>query len=466
MTAESPPISFGLWNPPGAPFRIKYSLPLLREIDFFVGDGYRRIPHGGLEVGGLLYGTEEPEGLTLIAYQAIECQHQLGPSFVLSEADVEALKTQTAKPFHHESHGDLALAGWFISHGRSDLKLTERELELFDDLFPGPRRVTMLVKPEKFKPTRYGFLVRPRRSRLTDRVCHHTFLLPLTAKSGDQIVGEDPAAVRSLPSSRSGAESQLAPDSVKPADLPEIAIDADSPAAASPPAPAIEPIAAVQAPPAVVAKAVPAEAPATAPPPVMRADVTAAPEIPAKVAKPETIPVLTPAGEDDFVPFSGRRRHESKPEKGGDGLNAIPRWVEIALGAAILLLSLAGVWWTYLNFLLPPIPLRVEVINGSAAIVWPPEVTSGTAAVLTVWTAGQPSERALTEEERQSGFVAFHDASADSTVQLRSIHWAYVRSGQIRLIQVPPAPPRSPPAHDVAPKPLRRRFDSSATSPR
>ena len=62
MSASPTPGSYAFWNPPSAPFPIRYWLTLFREIDFFVGDGYRRIPHGGLEVGAVLYGHEEPWG--------------------------------------------------------------------------------------------------------------------------------------------------------------------------------------------------------------------------------------------------------------------------------------------------------------------------------------------------------------------------------------------------------------------
>ncbi len=392
MTADPSPISFGLWNPPSALFRIKYSLPLFHEIEFFVGDGYRRIPHGGLEVGGLLYGTEEPAGLTLLAYQAIECQHLFGPSFVLSDADLEALRVQMAAPFHHASHGDLALVGWFISHGRGDLKLTERELGLFDELLAGPRQVTMLVKPEKFKPTQYGFIVRPRRSRLTDPACHDTFLLPLSAKPNEQAAGSSSTSVRNALLSRSGRESPLTAESVQSLPLPEAA-DA---ARRSGPAPdrhdLIPPVEPTAVPPAGVAVP-PANNPlprtdSVTPPTAVATPAAVAEGVPAKAsvppfatekvaneataqatatqvvqtARPDTVLKLTPAGEHDFVPFSGYGRRRLKVDEDRfEDIGDTPRWFEISLGAAILLLSVTGVIWTYLNFLLPPIPLQFAV---------------------------------------------------------------------------------------------------------
>ncbi|MGA7413509.1 MAG: hypothetical protein WBW33_23750, partial [Bryobacteraceae bacterium] len=84
MNATPTPVTYTVWNPPGALFPIRYSLALFREIEFFVGEGYRRIPHGGLEVGAVLYGHGEPAEVTIQAFRPIESQHSFGPSFTLS----------------------------------------------------------------------------------------------------------------------------------------------------------------------------------------------------------------------------------------------------------------------------------------------------------------------------------------------------------------------------------------------
>jgi hypothetical protein len=194
----------------------------------------------------------------------------------------------------------------------------------------------------------------------------------------------------------------------------------------------------------------------------------AQPVSPDPMPKPQTKLVLTPAGEEDFVPFGGGRRRSALYEdarQSGES-HGIPRWLEIALGLALLALSLGAVLWTYLNFLLPPIPLRSEVRGGSTVVVWPAEMTDGSSTLtLTVLTGGQSSERAVTAEEQRSGSAVISDPGIDSMVELRMHHWAYSRAGQIRLIQVPPAAPRSglllsaplpTPMHFVLPRPARR----------
>lgn len=458
MTAGASPISFGLWNPAGAAFPIKYSLPLLHEIEFFVSDAYRRISYGGLEVGGLLYGAMENDGPTLLAYQPIECQHQLGPSFTLSESDVEALRLQVAKPFDHELHGQLMLAGWFISHCRSDLKLTAREFELFDELFPGPRQITMLVKPEKVKPTRYGFLVRPRQAKLTDPLCYDPFILPLTTRQKDQTVASAPASVP-MPVTR-------IPTGEAPAmHLSESAArEVVAPVVSSQPIVSPQPLVSVK--PEESVRWFGGSEPA-AELPADNLDLS-------NTTKIESHPVLTPTGEEDSGWFGEAPRRKFEPivqpgELSGELNNPlrIPRWLEIGVGLSLVLLSMGAVLWTYLNFLLPPIPLRSDVRDGLTVVTWPPELTKGAEVSLTVWTGAQRSERVLTSEEKRLGSTVLADPGADSTVQLRMHHWAYVRSGQIRLVQVKPAPPPPPP--QVKPvvkvqKPRRVAPDSTGQS--
>jgi hypothetical protein len=182
MSTASTPVTYAVWNPPNAAFPIRYPLSLFRDIEFFIGDAYRRIPYGGLEVGAVLYGRGEPSGLTILAYQPIECQHSMGPSFVLSAFDLELLAKQIETPMMNEEGEVLEVVGWLVSNCRSELVLTEQESRIFDEFFPGPRQVTMLAKPEKMKPTRYGFLERPLRGRQFEKACQDSFILPLSSK--------------------------------------------------------------------------------------------------------------------------------------------------------------------------------------------------------------------------------------------------------------------------------------------
>jgi len=98
MSTGDAPVVHASWTQPGGSFTVEYAVPLFHEIDFFVSEGYRRIAHGGIEVGGLLFGRPTADGIRLEAFLPIECEHAAGPSFKLSERDVAGLRQQMNSP--------------------------------------------------------------------------------------------------------------------------------------------------------------------------------------------------------------------------------------------------------------------------------------------------------------------------------------------------------------------------------
>src|SRR6476469_2739020 len=173
-----------VWTAPDSSTTITYSLPLFHEIDFAVNEGYRKISHGGVEVGGLLFGSFEGDGPWIDAFRPIECDHASGPSFVLSEGDLERLVVQLDAAASEPALAALKPVGWFLSRTRGPLQLMEREVALFDHFFPYPRSLTVLVKPERFQPTRFTFLVRDRDGKVAGGAAPQTVILPLSGRGG------------------------------------------------------------------------------------------------------------------------------------------------------------------------------------------------------------------------------------------------------------------------------------------
>ncbi|HSU61362.1 MAG TPA: hypothetical protein VLI55_18785, partial [Bryobacteraceae bacterium] len=95
-TSTTPDADYAFWTIPGTAFTVTYSLAAFHEIEFVVNEGYRRIPHGGVETGGLLFGRLDENGVRVESFRPIECEHASGPSFNLSEKDVTALQAQIA----------------------------------------------------------------------------------------------------------------------------------------------------------------------------------------------------------------------------------------------------------------------------------------------------------------------------------------------------------------------------------
>ena len=151
---------FGSWSVEGQALTITYDWGVLDEINAYVIDGFHRLSRGGLEVGGVLYGVTRGDSIEVRAWLPIDCEHARGPAFLLSKNDQAALTR-----LFEEASKDRALAGfepvgWFLSHTRSELKLTSEDLEIYDEYFPESWQVALVLKPDAFKPTRAGFFFR------------------------------------------------------------------------------------------------------------------------------------------------------------------------------------------------------------------------------------------------------------------------------------------------------------------
>ena len=110
-----PPAEYAFWRTPDAAITVVYSLTLFHEIDFVVNEGYRRIPHGGVEVGGLLFGRSEASRIRIEAFRSIESEHAFGPSFVLSERDLDRIQIQLSTRAADPELAGLEPVGWLVA---------------------------------------------------------------------------------------------------------------------------------------------------------------------------------------------------------------------------------------------------------------------------------------------------------------------------------------------------------------
>jgi hypothetical protein len=208
--SESKPLDYAFWEMPNSSFKVTYSVPLFHEIDFVVNEGYRKIPHGGIEEGGLLFGTIEDDGVRIEAYRSIHCEHASGPSFVLSERDMAALELQLMAASSDPDLEHLLPVGWFLAHTRGPLSMTDLEVVQFDKLFPQVSRLTVLIKPERFQPTRFGFLVRDANREMPRDAMASAIILPLPGRAGKHGAGLIPSIPAPAPSANGRRLAQAA----------------------------------------------------------------------------------------------------------------------------------------------------------------------------------------------------------------------------------------------------------------
>lgn len=151
---------FGTWAPPESIVAVEYSLSAIEEIRQVVAEGFQRFARGGIEVGGVLYGTFEGSATRILAVRQIACEHLTGPSFQLSEKDRAALTEQLQSERTDQQLEGYQPLGFYVSHTRSDIALLPREFELFNERFPEPHQVVMVVRPGRGGKMRAGFFVR------------------------------------------------------------------------------------------------------------------------------------------------------------------------------------------------------------------------------------------------------------------------------------------------------------------
>jgi hypothetical protein len=151
---------FAAWTVAESPITIEYSLIVIEEIRHAVAEGFQRLSRGGIEVGGILYGTRDGRTVRVLAMRPIACEHARGPAFLLSDKDRMGLNQQLTADAEDPHLDGLISVGWFLSHTRSEITLSDSDLELYSIFFPAPWQVTLVVRPGRAGSMRAGFFVR------------------------------------------------------------------------------------------------------------------------------------------------------------------------------------------------------------------------------------------------------------------------------------------------------------------
>jgi proteasome lid subunit RPN8/RPN11 len=164
-----------------------------------VVDAFYSLPRGGAEIGGLLLGRFADGRLRITGYAPMACEHATGPSFTLSANDFERLAGQLA-----EARGGPAErqpVGWYHSHTRSGVFLSDADQELHRHFFPEAWQVALVLRPHTLRPTMAGFFFREPDGSIRGEASYAEFALaPRTAQKVPS--GEAPAAPAAQPAYR------------------------------------------------------------------------------------------------------------------------------------------------------------------------------------------------------------------------------------------------------------------------
>jgi hypothetical protein len=477
---EIPVVDYAFWDVPGAALKIIYSLQLFHEIDFVVNEGYRKIPHGGIEVGGLLFGSIDHDAVRIEAFRPIECEHAYGPALHLSERDLGEVDEQLSAASSDPQLAGLQPVGWFLAHTRGPLELTDTEVEQFGRLFPQPSMVTLLVKPERFQPTRFGFLVRKADGEMPREATNGALILPLPGRvhKPGQLAASIPAPAPVAAKRTSRTPPAKAPKQGKRKALDDFEEDNEPPARVPPP-PKDRPVRAAAPPPLESIWKVPPDSEVTdsenedstenedaaewaveqrtpseraarrqlardrarvmeggfpasdaappRPPALPSLPANLARQLPAIPDRPAYVPKAYPPPAYSRPTYASERQ---KPSPAPASSVLTPRSLAV-LAFAALLGCVAG-YFGYLQLPAPIIALDVHSSAQSVVVSWPPEETKNSVYAAIRFNDGAPVP--LSAEERNAGQVSLA-AAKDFKVEVMARNWIRDSRGIVRYMR-------------------------------
>jgi proteasome lid subunit RPN8/RPN11 len=224
---ESPTESaHGAWSVPQCPFTIEYGPRVMDDIRLAVMDAFFSLPRGGAEIGGILLGSHASGKVTIVEQVALNCEHATGPSFVLSANDEAKLK----ELLDQSKATGLQPVGWYHSHTRTDIFLSEADQEIHRRFFPQAWQVALVFKPHTFQPMRCGFFFQEPDGSIHASAPYQEFTL-------------EPMPLRTLPTGDippmvSGATKVRHREALGGGSVIDVSMDAPPPAAAPAAAPA------------------------------------------------------------------------------------------------------------------------------------------------------------------------------------------------------------------------------------
>ena len=178
----------------------------MEELRFAAVDGFHRLVHGGVEIGGVLFGVRDPDGVKVLAHRELACEYVFGPSFTLSEKDRRTLEDLLASPGSDSQLSGMQAVGWYQSHTRSEILLSDDELRFYDRYFPEIWQIALVLRPHRFDPVRAGFFHREPDGSVQATASRLEFYI-------------EPAAVKPVPrppEDRAPAERQPQPPAIQP----------------------------------------------------------------------------------------------------------------------------------------------------------------------------------------------------------------------------------------------------------
>ena len=100
----------------------------------------------------MLFGRYVDGVIEILTSEEFPIEYSFGPSYVFSVHDEETLQDRLKQPRIELDGASLELLGWWHSHTRSSIDLTEEDLRIHKQFFADDRTVALILKPFKLEP--------------------------------------------------------------------------------------------------------------------------------------------------------------------------------------------------------------------------------------------------------------------------------------------------------------------------
>ncbi|MBY0507679.1 MAG: hypothetical protein K2X03_27440 [Bryobacteraceae bacterium] len=219
--------SYYTWAPEGKGVQVRLEFDVIDRLSAEVMRGFGSVPKRGAEVGGILLGevvTESPLLVHIRDFSIVSCDYRRGPSFQLTEADTR-LFAETVEKATQSNARDLRPVGYFRSHTRDGMGLTDEDLQLFSNYFPDPTGMVLLIRPFATKVSQAGFFFEEK-GQIRSDAPYLTF--PFRRRElGGGSVGDSPRAadlaLPELPEEPAATKAPIPIRESRPADLAPMA---------------------------------------------------------------------------------------------------------------------------------------------------------------------------------------------------------------------------------------------------
>jgi len=165
------------WRAEGHSISVEYSNSVLEEIRLEAVKGITLLRHGGVEVGGVLFGSKDGDRIRIDAFRALRSEYAYGPNFVLSRNDEVALEKLLQEAKTDPSLDGMEPVGWYHSHTRTGVFLSDKDIAVYDQYFPEPLQVVLILHPSQLGPTEAGFFFREADGSLRSENSYNAFTI-------------------------------------------------------------------------------------------------------------------------------------------------------------------------------------------------------------------------------------------------------------------------------------------------